>query len=238
MPLAGCRVLYTRAAPHWQQAQSTLQALGAQALHIPLLDTRALPFAQSKTPDFSLFTSANAVRHFFAQRASAGQTIAIGGKTAQALAAHGHPPAITAPPPYDSEALLSVWQPQGKQIAIIAAPGGRTHLHDSLRVHNRVEVLHVYERFCPSITLEFSADNCPDAVLIGSSRTLRHLVKIAKPDTLKLLQCRTCIVALSPRIADDAAQLGFYRAISADSACEAAQFAALRRWWTRHSKES
>lgn len=232
-PLADCRVLYTRAAQHWDSARSALEALGADVRHIPLLDTRPLPFTLKRPPDDAVFTSANAVRHFFTQSTFDGQSIAIGEKTAQALRNAGQNVAILTPPPYDSEALLAHWQPRGRHIVIVAAPGGRSLLQQTLSAHNHVEMLYVYERFCPTPTLELSAENIPDAVFAGSRQTLRYLTKIAQPDTLKLLQCRTCVVALSPRIADFATQLGFHRTISAGAASESAQIAALCQWWTR-----
>ncbi|MDO4776125.1 MAG: uroporphyrinogen-III synthase [Cardiobacteriaceae bacterium] len=228
-PLAGCRVLHTRADHHWPQARAHLQALGAIASHLPLLDTRALPFALPEALDAAVFTSANAVTHFFAQSALPCAAIAIGEKTREALVRHDHPPAMTAPPPYDSEALLAVWQAQGLNIAIIAAPGGRSHLHDTLSQMNRVHMVYAYERFCPSASANLA--EAPDAILIGSCRTLDFLGKIAEPNTLKLLQCRTCVVAMSPRIADYATQHGFRHVISANRADEDAQFHALCHWW-------
>lgn len=233
LPLAGCRVLYTRAERYWQKARAALQALGATALHLPLLDTRSLPFTQTGTPDCSVFTSANAVHHFFARQGVAGNTIAIGEHTAQALANYGHSPLITAPPPYDSEALLAVWQPQGQHIAIIAAPHGRKHLAAHLSASNRVEIIHAYERFCPSTHLAFAPGHLPHAILIASSQTLAFLQKIAEPNTLKLLQCESCVVAFSPRIADFATHLGFHRVTHANAAAETAQFQALCAWWAR-----
>lgn len=237
-PLAGCHVLYTRADRHWPQARARLQALGASPSHLPLLDTRALPFALPQALDAAIFTSTNAVNHFFAQRAPFRAlpcaAIAIGGKTRQALLRCGHPPAITAPPPHDSEALLAVWQPQGQHIAIIAAPGGRSHLRDTLSKHNRVSMIHAYERFCPSASANLAT--APDAILIGSCRTLDFLGKIAEPNTFKLLQCASCVVAMSPRIAHHATTLGFRHTVSAASADEAAQFLALTQWWSRNQE--
>lgn len=233
-PLAGCRVLHTRADRHWPSARARLQALGASVSHLPLMDTRALPFALPQALDAALFTSANAVRHFFAQSPLPCAAIAIGEKTREALVRHGHPPIITAPPPHDSEALLSAWQPRGQHLAIIAASGGRTLLRDTLGEHNRVHMIYAYERFCPSAALRL--DEAPDAILIASCRTLDFLGKIAEPNTLKLLQCASCVVAMSPRIAHHATTLGFRHTVSAASADEAAQFLALTQWWSRNQE--
>lgn len=228
-PLSGCHVLYTRADKHWLEARERLQALGATTSHLPLMDTCPLPFQLPEPLDAAIFTSANAVAHFFAQSALPCAAIAIGKKTEETLAHYGHPPIITAPPPYDSETLLSIWQPQGQHIAIIAAPGGRTYLHNTLGKSNHVSMVYTYKRFCPSTTANFT--EAPDAILIASCRTLDFLGKIAEPNTLKLLQCCTCVAAMSQRIADYATQQGFRHVISADQADEDAQFRALCHWW-------
>lgn len=235
-PLAGCRVLHTRADRHWPQARNTLKQLGASPLHLPLMDTRAIPFQTPQALDAALFTSANAVEHFLAHSALPCAAVAIGAKTAQTLIRHNHPPTVTAPPPYDSEALLSVWQPHGQHIAIIAAHGGRQILAEALAAHNRVNIVYAYERFCPATRCIFTETNLPHATLIASQRTLDHLLKIAEPNTLKLLQWRTCIVALSPRIARYATDLGFRQTASAASADETAQLHALAEWW-KNNKE-
>lgn len=237
LPLAHCRVLYTRAAAHWHKAQAVLQQLGADVRHLPLLDTRPLPFSLPFAPDVALFTSANAVQHFLAQSALPCASVAIGEATAQALIEQGHAPILTAPPPYDSEALLSVWQPKNQRIIIIAAPAGRSLLREQLSPHNSVAIIHAYERYCPSTQLLCDDATYPHAILAGSVSTLHHLVKIAEPNTLKLLQWRSCVVAFSPRIAEQALQLGFHRAISANLATETAQFQVLCDWW-KSNKES
>lgn len=228
-PLAGCHVLYTRADKHWPEARERLQALGAKVSHLPLMDTCPLPFQLPEPLDAAIFTSANAVTHFFSQSILPCAAVAIGQKTEEALVHSGHPPVITAPPPHDSEALLSVWQPQGQHIAIIAAPGGRTYLRNTLSKNNQVSMFYAYKRRCPSASANFT--EAPDAILIASCRTLDFLGKIAEPNTLKLLQCRTCVAAISPRIADYATQQGFRHVISADKADEDAQFRALCHWW-------
>lgn len=231
LPLDGCRVLHTRADKHWPHARRILENLGATPIHLPLMDTRVLPFALPEKLDSAVFTSANAVEHFFAHSVLPCAAIAIGHKTAQALECHHHPPALTAPPPYDSEALLSVWHPHNHNIAIIAARGGRQHLAKTLASRNRVHFVYAYERFCPSRICVFDMQTLPHAILIASQRTLDHLLKIAEPNTLKLLQWRTCVVALSPRIAHYATHLGFCHTASAVSADDTAQIHALAQWW-------
>ncbi|MDO5091749.1 MAG: uroporphyrinogen-III synthase, partial [Cardiobacteriaceae bacterium] len=107
-------------------------------------------------------------------------------------------------------------------------------LRETQRRDNRVHMLYAYERFCPSTSL--TLHEAPDAILIASCRTLDFLGKIAEPATLKLLQCATCIVAMSPRIAHHATHLGFRHAVSAASADETAQISALLHWW-KHNQE-
>ena len=142
--LSGCTLLYTRDAAHYPAFRARIAALGGSALHLPLMTTRVLPLSATDRAildhsDVLVFTSAAAVHHLIEQYPLRNQqTVAIGKTTAAALPS---PPTITAPAPYNSEALLAYWQPRGMRIALIAAPGGREQLAATLNKNNTVHTL-------------------------------------------------------------------------------------------------
>ena len=130
--LSGCTLLYTRDAAHYPAFRARIAALGGSALHLPLMTTRALPLINADRTildcsDVLVFTSAAAVHHLIEQYPLRNQqTVAIGKTTAAALPS---PPTITAPAPYNSEALLAYWQPRGMRIAAVPTrpQSGQTH---------------------------------------------------------------------------------------------------------------
>lgn len=234
--LAGCRVLYTRDKAHWQKIAPLLRALGAEAVHLPVLSTRRVSLSQAQIDGLThcsdwVFTSVNAVRHLITQTdVRPKSAIAIGKKTAQALQSVGISPVYVAPAPYTSEALLACWRPSGRKIAIIAAAGGRMVLKTHLAQENAVREVYAYERYCP--TRCYHLTKPVSAIVIASQTGLDNLIKISQRQQLKLLQCAACVVAISERVQMYAYQQGFLSAIAAASATEEAQIEGLRQWWT------
>lgn len=236
-PLQGCRILYTRSKQHWLQAEPLLRQLGAQPYHLPLLDTKMQPLSakaleQCRKADDLVFVSAQAVQHFLAQYQPVFQQnlIAIGMKTVDALTAHAQTRFLVAPPPYNSEALLRIWQPQRHKIALIAAEGGRDLLYTTLSEDNEVYRIDAYQRFNPTHAWNFEMP-LPHCILLASVQTLAHFLAITPQNMLKLLQCRAVIVALSPRIMQAAVHAGFLHCISAQYADERHLISCLEQWW-------
>ncbi len=237
--LTGCTLLYTRNATHYPAFRDRIAALGGTALHLPLMATRAQALMAADRAildgsDTLVFTSAAAVRHLIEQYSLRGQqTVAIGETTAAALPS---PPAIIAPAPYNSEALLAHWQPRGARIALIAAPGGRQQLAETLSKNNTVHTLYPYTRYNPTARWP-DALPLPDCITIASQQTLNHLLAIIPQEKTKLLQYRACIAALSVRVAQYAKTQGFQQTIFAEDANETRQIAAICRWWTQTQEQ-
>ena len=237
--LSGCTLLYTRDAAHYPAFRARITALGGTTLHLPLMATRAQALTTAdrallNRSDYLVFTSAAAVRHLIEQYPLRGQqTVAIGETTAAALPS---PPAITAPAPYNSEALLAHWQPRGARIALIAAPGGRQQLAAVLNKNNTVHTLYSYTRYNPTTRWPDTL-TLPDCITMASQQTLNHLLAIIPQEKTKLLQYRACIAAISARVAQYAQQQGFQQTIFAEDANETRQIAAICRWWTQTQEQ-
>jgi uroporphyrinogen III methyltransferase/synthase len=147
LPLKGLRILVTR--PKSQSAGfiGQLSALGAEAVPIPAIETRALPFDLPRLEEYGtlVLTSINGVRAFmdrllakgYDSRALAGLKIAvIGSETARALQAYGlmadFVPSVFNAGELASQLLAQTHFPLGK-VLIARAREGSPELNDRLR---------------------------------------------------------------------------------------------------------
>lgn len=173
------RVIVTRPAAQAQAWVPRLQALGVDAVSLPLLgiepapDADAVRAAWAQVPGAALvmFVSANAVSHFFGLRPAgdgwpagtlAGST---GPGTSAALRQAGVPDEQIAEPdaagPFDTEALwLRIadrgWD--GQRVLLVRGEGGRDWLADQLRAAGaQVAFVAAYRRVAPDLGGSMSA---------------------------------------------------------------------------------
>ncbi len=218
-------------AADWVQA---LQALGQDAVALPLLDIapvadaaplhaawRALPGTA-----LAMFVSANAVAHFFA-RAPAGlawpaglRAGCTGPGTAAALRAAGVPPAaIVEPPPganFDSESLWALLAHEdwaGRRALVVRGEEGRDWLADTLRARGAtVDFVAAYRRCAPvpdaaaqALLARALAAPAAHLWLFSSSEAAAHLRTLAPGADWS----RSGALASHPRIVQTARDLGF-----------------------------
>ncbi|HRQ65237.1 MAG TPA: uroporphyrinogen-III synthase [Xanthomonadaceae bacterium] len=133
----------------------------------------------------------------------------------------------------DSEGLLalpSLAAVRGRRIAILAAPGGRSLIADTLRERGaRAEVLHVYRRQPARWNRghrEKLAALYRPLVLATSVAGLRAVVSLAGDLAAHLLQ--GCAVVSSERLANAARDAGFTEVVRADGPGDAALLEAVR----------
>ena len=126
---------------------------------------------------------------------------------------------------------------QGKNIAIIAACGGRNLLYQELRKNNRVEYVFSYERFNPSC--DFGLEELAlkpwqeiSAVFISSEQTLHNLRSTLPSALFELLKSQAVLVSLSERISASAREIGFSSIITAAQATEEAQIRSFAEFLT------
>ena len=234
-PLAGCHIAYSRSSSHYESFRARATALGASCEALPLMATRPLPLTAGDRAALAgaealVFTSAAAARHLTYPLGQQ-EIVAIGPATAAALPRVD----VAAPPPFNSEALLAAWQPRGRRIAILGAPGGRGLLRQALAENNEVAEMAVYERFNPSTALHFQ--HFPQVLTIASCGTLDHLLALAPPPLLRQLKSCCAIAAISGRVAQYAEAEGFARVFAAARADENAQLASICYWWRNLIKE-
>lgn len=228
-PLSGLGVLVTRPAGQAESLCERIEAAGGQAIRFPALEIAPVPdtgelraaLAGVGPDGMIIYVSANAARHALLalsehnQELPAAAPVAVGPASARALRERGVEPALTSPPPYDSEALLGCPAMQAvaeKCILIVRGDGGRPLLGDTLsRRGARVSYAEAYTRCIPVADpdplLELWSGGGIDAVTVTSSQGLENLRQMIGARGRVLLR-RTPLVVLSARTAKLASRLG------------------------------
>ena len=229
------RVIVTRPALQALPWVARLQALGVDAVALPLIDIAPVEDGTPLTAAWStlaaqalvMFVSANAVAHFFAARPPgaewpggvlAGST---GPGTSAALRDAGVDPVWIAEPPadaasFDSEALwarLSHLDWAGRQVLVVRGEHGRDWLADTLRERGAaVGLVSAYRRLPPLL------DARGQAVLAAAlAEPERHLWHFSSSEAVGRLAGLapaagwrgSVALASHPRIAEAARALGF-----------------------------
>lgn len=166
------RVIVTRPAAQGRAFVAALQALGVEAVGLPLIgiapapDPAAVQAAWRRLPQMALvmFVSANAVNHFFelappgAGWPTGTRAGSTGPGTSAALRAAGVPPACLVEPgpegPFDTDTLwlqLGAWPWAGRQVLVVRGEAGRDWLAERLRAAGaQVDFVAAYRRLAPA----------------------------------------------------------------------------------------
>jgi uroporphyrinogen-III synthase len=230
------RVIVTRPAAQAQTWVPRLQALGVDAVSLPLLGIEPAPdraavqaaWRQLHEVAFVMFVSANAVAQFFAARppecAASAVTLAgsTGPGTSAALRAAGVPADRIDEPdpagPFDTEALwrrIGARGWTGRRVLVVRGEDGRDWLAEQLRQAGaEVHFVAAYRRLAASI--DGAAAALVDAALadpsdhvwhFSSSEAIEHLARARPGSDWSTSQA----LATHPRIADTARRIGFGR---------------------------
>jgi len=210
-PLAGRKVVVTRAADQVGDFTDALKEAGAEVIELPTIETvppdsweefdrAALGLAGF---DYALFTSANALRFFLARLKELGldatglkgvKIIAVGPKTAAALVSAGFPPDVI-PAEFVAEGVveaLSGVDMKGKRVLFPRAKEAREVLVEALREMGAEVVLAVvYQTVCPKADpgriREIFRGGGVSAITFTSSSTVRNFMKMAGEGAAGLL---------------------------------------------------
>ena len=245
-PLRGTTVLVTRPRQQAGAFCAMVERGGGRPLRFPLIEIRPLAVAAQaaawRDVDGAIFVSANAARFGAAalhaarrDAAAAVRAIAIGAASAAQLKRQGLEPALVAPSPYTSEALLALPEmrrPAGRRYVVVKGVGGRGYLADTLRQRGAcVRELEVYTRARPDIpnTPLTELMRAPHAVAaVASVTALRHLFEMASIDQARWLRERGVFLLPGPRVAAAAREMGIRPPpLLAENATDAAMFARL-----------
>jgi uroporphyrinogen-III synthase len=228
-PLAGVGVLVTRPARQAGHLSDLIAAAGGRAVRFPVLEItgpaepRVLirELASLDAGGMIVFVSANAARHALGALREQGlslpdaEYVATGPGTERAMRESGLKQLTTAPPPFDSETLLTTRGMQavaGRRILIVRGDGGRALLGDTLKARGaKVQYVEAYRRRIPNVDSDpllasWAAEEV-QVVTVTSSQSLTNLHAMVGPRGRGLLRT-TPLVVISGRTATLAERFG------------------------------
>jgi uroporphyrinogen-III synthase/uroporphyrinogen III methyltransferase/synthase len=220
LPLAGRRVLVTRAAHQASKLSEGLRALGAEPVEVPVLEIQPpadlAPLDRALRAldlyDWLILTSANTVRSLADRAAALGvplvkgphlQVAAVGEATATAARQSGLPVAIV-PETYVAEALVEGLADQvaGMRIVLARAEVARDVIPDALRAAGAtVDDVDAYRNGLPVAApglLRTALAEGIDAATFTSSSSVTHLADAARAANLVFPFAGVAAVSIGP----------------------------------------
>jgi uroporphyrinogen-III synthase len=202
LPLAGCRVLVSRATKQAGALSSTLRELGCQVIEIPFIEIRR-PSSYRQldsalhnlaTSDWLILTSVNGVEALFERMAQKHidasalahlKIAAIGPATRKAIEQRGLPVTLT-PREYVAESVVAALhrRVRDKRVLLVRAKVARDVIPRELRrAGAHVDVVEAYETVAPNSSAKrvravLSRARKPHAITFTSSSTVRNFVSL------------------------------------------------------------
>jgi uroporphyrinogen III methyltransferase/synthase len=231
-PLAGRRIVVTRARQQAGRLTQRIAALGGEVIEFPTIEIEpptsfiALDAAIGRLDsyDWVFFTSANGVKFFLARLQFAGKAavdlagakvVAVGSETAKRLAEAGVAVAVI-PSSYRAEGILASLEPEefaGRRVLLPRAAQARDLLPDTLRQWGAVvEVVEAYRTVAPafdaaSILRRFRGGEV-DMVIFTSSSTVTNFVQLCGGGLLAAITGSARIASIGPITAQTIVELG------------------------------
>lgn len=219
-PLAGVRIVVTRAAHQTEELAVPLRALGAEIISLPTIGIappeNPAPLRNaaihSDQYDWIIFTSVNAVEAFAAQLPHGnycrGRIATIGAATALAAEQGGFTVSLV-PEKYIAESLVDAFTQEdlkNRRILIPSAAVTRDVIPRELRKRGaQVDVVEAYRNVLPPETEQRAAsifrEPYPDWVLFASSSAVENLISLIGPEPLRSVSIASIGPATSQTIA-------------------------------------
>lgn len=237
LPLAGRRILVTRAAHQAGKLSEGLRAAGAEPVEVPVLEIQ--PPASYAPLDTALrtlssygwlvLTSANAV-HAVVERAAAygivfggdlPQVAAVGKATAEAARQAGFAVALT-PKEYVAESLVEALsnRASGERVLLARAAVARDLIPDTLRATGAiVDVVDAYQNAIPANApdrLRWALATRIDAATFTSSSSATHLAEVAHAAGIAFPFAGVQAISIGPITSGTLRELGWPPAAEAD----------------------
>lgn len=220
LPLAGRRVLVTRAAHQAGKLSDGLRALGAEPVEVPILEIRPpasydnldAALRQLDTYNWLLFTSMNAVVFFQVRATDLGIPItnlkariaAVGRATAEALENLMRLKVSVTPKEYVAESLVAALEHQiaGSRLLLARAAIARDVIPDALRAAGaEIDVVDAYRNLMPQNApsqLRSALAAGIDAATFTSSSSVTHLAEAARAAGLKFPFSGVAAISIGP----------------------------------------
>ncbi len=230
-PLAGKRILVTRAAHQAGKLSEGLRALGAEPVEVPVLEIQPplgydaidLALRRLDTYDWLVLTSANTVRAFVERAAELGlplappaslKVAAIGEGTASAARKAGLPVTVI-PSAYVAEAMVEALarQARGQRFLLARAEVARDVIPDALRAAGAiVDVVDAYRNVMPEAAprlLREALAKGIDAATFTSSSSVTHLAEAARLAGIEFPLAGVASVSIGPITSQTLRDLGW-----------------------------
>ncbi len=238
LPLAGRRVLVTRALHQAGKLSDGLRALGAEPVEVPVLEIVA---PESYAPlddalrnldryDWLILTSSNTLHAVSARCAQLGmnpanakglKVAAVGSATAEAARHDGFRVAVV-PESYIAESLVDSLRDQvaGKRVLLARAAVARDVIPDALRAAGAVvDVVEAYRNMMPETApeqLRRAVAGGLDAATFTSSSSVTHLAEAARDAGIAWPLAGIPAVSIGPITSQTLRELGWPPAVEAD----------------------
>ena len=252
-PLAGKRIVITRARSQSDALRRPLAELGAEVIEIPTIEIRdpdswePLDRALGRLEefDFLILTSVNSVRSLRARLEAVGRSVtelarlevaAIGPATATELERAGVRVDLV-PETYRAEGLLEALAGRnlrGKAFLIPRAKVARDLVPRALAERGaRVEVVEAYQTVLPALapgSLQHLLNPPPDLVTFTSSSTAANFARLAQENGLESLASLKA-ASIGPIASDTARQMGFEVVVEASDSTIPGLVTAIREYF-------
>jgi uroporphyrinogen-III synthase len=235
-PLAGRRILVTRAAHQAGRLSDGLLGLGAEPVEVPVLEIQPpanyepldAAIRNLGAYDWLILTSANTV-HALVERAAALGVVpspqvphvaAIGSSTAQAARDAGFAVSMT-PENYVAESLVVALKDQiaGKRFMLARAATARDIIPDALRAAGGiVDVVDAYRNAIPAAAPELlwrAMRRRLDAATFTSSSSVMHMAEVARVAQIAFPLGNVPAISIGPITSETLRSLGWEPAIEA-----------------------
>lgn len=231
-PLAGRRIIVTRARKQSAGLAQRIEALGGEVIEFPTIEIQPpasfadLDRAVRRIDSYQwiIFTSVNSVEPFLERLHLAGKTVidlghaqvaAIGAETAKRLAAAAVAVALI-PSRYQAEGILESLAPSalaGRRVLIPRAAVARDVLPETLRQWGAtVDVVEAYRTVAPAFDATAICRRLQhggvDMVTFTSSSTVTNFVQLCGADSLTALVGAAAIASIGPITARTIEELG------------------------------
>jgi len=237
LPLAGRRVLVTRAAHQAGKLSEGLRALGAEPVEVPVIEiqppTDFAPLDRAlrvlSDYDWLILTSANTVRaladraahlNISVERSAPQQVAAVGEATAEA-ARHAGLPVSLVPDSYVAESLVEslAAQTRGKKVLLARAAIARDVIPHALRAAGAtVNVVDAYRNVMPASApalLRGALQKGIDAAAFTSSSSVTHLADAAQKAGIAVPFAGVVAISIGPVTSRTLRDLGWEPAAEA-----------------------
>jgi len=239
-PLAGRRIVVTRAQKQTERLSGLLQEFGADVIEVPIIEIHAPDSYEALDTalqniiqyDWLVLTSVNGVEALFTRLQPLGLSVdslqhlkiaAIGPATEERIQDHGLVVDVV-PPRYVAEEVVRALRKlvRGEKVLLVRAKVARDIIPDELRhAGAQVDVAEAYQSVIPDdaktrMSRAFSANRLPDAITFTSSSTVKNFFSVMLGTDIPSKLSQVKFASIGPVTSDTLREYGLPVHVEAD----------------------